>query len=111
MDKYDEAVAHLTRHPMQIGQAWRETTDHPAGCLFSYVSPKGRLNKVPPWVDHCCGCLTQVRNRDCVAWTEELTQAIQADDRIPGDVVRITAEDLPVFAEWQRRIDKELNRT
>jgi hypothetical protein len=39
-----------------------------------------------------------------------LTKAIRADARIPEGPQWITVNDLPVFAEWQRRLDKELKR-
>jgi hypothetical protein len=50
------------------------------------------------------------------AWTDELTEEILEDFRIPEIFAshdykpRITIELLPLFAEWQRKIDKVLNR-
>lgn len=58
---------------------------------------------------HACACLTMIRN----GWqgpTPELTTAIQSDDRLPCSPRQITPAHLPVFAEWQRRLDRELNR-
>ena len=40
--------------------------------------------------------------------TPELTKAIRKDPRIPKLPKNITVADLPVFAEWQRRLDKEI---
>lgn len=53
------------------------------------------------------GCLTMVRG-NFTAETPELTAEIRADERIPKNVREITRESLPVFAEWQRRLDREL---
>ncbi len=58
-----------------------------------------------------CGCLTQIHDDPdrYGAWTPELTKEIVADDRIPTQP-GITPENLPVFAEWQRKVDAALNR-
>jgi len=98
MDKYDVAVDYLTQHPEEISEAWGWPDTHPAGCLFSYCGD---------WEDDDVGCLTMVR-AGLSAATEELTLAIRADARLPDDETKITVEHLPVFAEWQRRLDKEL---
>jgi len=96
-DKYDEAIAYLTARPDRIYYAW----DHPyepMGALFRYAGEG-------------CGCLTQIRSDpEMRAATPELTAAIRADKRIPLSPKDITVELLPIFAEWQRRIDKELGR-
>ena len=107
MDKYDKAVKYLERHPEEINEAWGSPTtydrskgDHIAGCLFMIA---GNENT------HNCGCLTQVRGSTVsVALTPALTKAIRKDKRIPKSPDLITVEDLPVFAEWQRKIDKEI---
>ena len=104
-DYYDRAVAYLTQRPEEIIGAWQMPSAHPAGGLFAFVEPGGGRAHTE------CGCLTQIRDLDEVACTEELTQAIRADERIPVSARRIGACDLPVFAEWQRRIDRALNRT
>lgn len=106
-DKYDDAVAYLTKYPIGILIAWHQ--DGPGSELFSFVTRSG-LNGESANGD-TCGCLTQVRNRTYVAYTDALTAAIRADDRIPKESHEITIEILPVFAEWQRRIDRELGRT
>jgi len=112
MDKYDKAIELLTRadNPrVEIYDAWAQCSTHPAGCLFGYVSKNRQqyIDKVGPY--QVCGCLTQIR-REAEAETPELTLAIRADKRIPKIPNSITLKDLPVFAEWQRRIDKELGR-
>lgn len=106
-DKYDEAIEYLTENPHEIETVWMHPFDHKAGCLFMFVIP----NDVEFRPDRkLCGCLTTIRNCGYAAWTDELTEAIRADDRIPNDLKDITIEKLPIFAEWQRRIDKELGR-
>ena len=110
-DKYDEAVAYLTENPQHIRRDWcrggavqRLGADQTGvgPLLFMYASEGGEL--------HNCGCLTMIRGSGEVAQTEELTRQIREDERIPMCVDEITVESLPVFAEWQRRLDKELGR-
>lgn len=109
-DIYDEAVEYLTRHPKLIYSAWQcpdgtETRNvRMAHCLFQYVSPTG--NKEP----YHCGCLTEIKDGIAVAHTLELTKAIHNDKRLPGDECLIRVKHLPLFARWQRRIDKMLGR-
>lgn len=104
-DKYDEAVEYLTENPKAIWHSWGTPTSHPSGCLFQYVTPTGDDGET------YCGCLTLIRgSSNFKACTPELTEAIRADKRIPEKGDEITVEHLPIFAEWQRRIDKELNR-
>jgi len=114
-DKYDDAIEYLTTNPDKIFETWAEPQRRKGGCLFSAVTPSGRI-----WEERddgqTCGCLTQIRGRDentnerLVAWTTELTTAIRADDRLPNSECGITVENLPVFAEWQRKIDLILER-
>ena len=113
-DKYDKAQAWLLAQPNfhdAIAVAWHyneEGEQSPGHCLFQYVSLSGTPVDVG---DHAfCGCLTQIAGGNHVATTEALTTAIRLDKRIPTGVRNIKQEDLPVFAEWQRRIDKELER-
>jgi len=109
MDKYDEAIEFLKAHPSEIHEAWSEIEDdppHPAHCLFQAATKDGRVDSIASF-----GCLTQIRGMG--SWdaaTPELTEAIRADDRIPGNPLSISVDHLPVFAEWQRRIDRELGR-
>jgi hypothetical protein len=107
MDKYDKAIEHLTKHPKGIEEAWMNPDTCPSGCLFTFCATTSRtLNEQ----DNVCGCLTQVRGGIYPAETEALTQLIRADDRIPDSIGRVTVESLPVFAEWQRKLDVTLNR-
>lgn len=101
MDKYDKAIAYLTDHPDEIEKAWFDKDwngeVHPHHCLFNRTHPD-------------CGCLTQIRAGFSWGPNKKLTAEIESDERIPKGVEKITVADLPVFAEWQRRLDKELNR-
>jgi hypothetical protein len=82
-----------------IWDAWTRATP-----LFDYVTKHGshRFNDG----DKKCGCLTQIRNGTSQAYCPILTKAIAADERIPKTEPYITPEHLPLFAEWQRAIDK-----
>lgn len=117
-DKYDRAIAYLTEHPEQIRDAWSGAYEHPGGSLFRFAGPSAYLD-CPDWTKQICGCLTQISKtadwlpddpNKYVAWTPELTEAIAADERIPKRPEHIRVEHLPVFAEWQRKLDRELNR-
>lgn len=104
-DKYQKAVEYLTRYPEQIGGAWSEPLSHPSGCLFQFVTPSGKCQHDLYGLAY--GCLTTIRD-GFQAHTPELTAAIRADKRIPKCSSLITPRHLPVFAEWQARIDREL---
>lgn len=112
-DVYDEAIEYLTSDPLtfreRVLRAWGSLSQK-GGCLFAYVSP----NRKSRWGGDSVGCLTTIRLGELGsrenACTPELTVAIRNDDRIPRNPHAIKPKDLPVFAEWQRRLDKELNR-
>lgn len=104
-DKYDEAIEYLTAHPEHIQQAWMNPCDRErGGCLFQFVAENGEYGT--GW----CGCLLTVAALAQPACSEFLTEAIRADERIPIRQDRITVEHLPIFADWQRRIDAILDR-
>lgn len=114
-DVYDKAIAFLRKHPERIYRAWVDPTREPGGALFSFTSRsrKAELSREthPIYGDRMsCGCLTQIRGGDYAAPTKALTAAIRDDERIPAISTLIDVESLPVFAEWQRRLDKELGR-
>lgn len=54
-----------------------------------------------------CACLTGIR-AGMPGPTPKLSKAIMADVRIPLIPGDITPESLPAFAEWQRRLDREI---
>jgi len=101
---YDEQIAYLNEHPNQILYHWERPSLW--GPLFKKISiePIG-------YTEQNCGCLTQIRNEsDRLAYIQgiadlELTNEIRNDKRIPLEVKDITVDDLPIFKEWQERID------
>lgn len=107
MDRYDEAVAYLTQNPDKIRGAWVAPSRHvhTGGALFQTA-----VDEKIGSVVH--GCLTQIRKfpQRYRAQTPSLTKAILDDDRLPTDEKEITVDHLPIFAEWQRRIDEETGR-
>lgn len=116
-DKYDEAIEYLNKHPEEIEHAWMECgwkgeplRDHPAHCLFAVANKTGKLPNFQG--NGTCGCLTQIRfSKGHVAETKSLTAAIKADLSIPEVIKDVTIHHLPIFAKWQRRLDRELGRT
>jgi hypothetical protein len=108
-DIYDKEVERLTENPKLIHDAWMFGEDHSP--LFDCVCKSRGMN------DETFGCLTQIRNHKrgvvdiffpTVAETEELTKEIRKDRRIPKDAEDIRPKHLPIFAEWQRKLDKTL---
>lgn len=107
-DKYDHAIDYLRRHPKSIKIAWDRPYQHVAGCLFKLACAH------PGWgpgemrqCEH--GCLTEIR-AGLLSVNEALTRAIAGDARLPDNKDAIRLHHLPVFAEWQRRLDQELHR-
>lgn len=109
-DIYQREIELLTENPNRIYNHWNYGSP-----LFREASSK-QCQKPD---GKSFGCLTQIRtDKDYVAGTNELTNLIRNDTRIPfspstfmGIRDSIKIEDLQTFAEWQRRLDKELNRT
>lgn len=106
-DKYDAEIQRLLNVPDEefednVISAWGTTGD---ALLFQFAGRGGRC------ADDNIGCITMIRDGSYEAQTSELTEAIRADERIPGDAKDITKKHLPVFAEWQRRLDVELAET
>lgn len=104
MDAYQQAVEWLTDHPKKICGAWHPSRQEPGYCLFGFAT-KTRL------AEESCGCLTMIR------YSEEygtpipgLAEVIRGDERLPADSGEITVDSLPVFAQWQRYLDKVLER-
>jgi hypothetical protein len=112
-DKYDEAVAYLTEHPEHISLAWSFQAPETAAaikqahCLFQHVTASGRSE----WRNGtACGCLTTIRAEYGIAATDDLTTRIRGDARIPKLIDEVGPQHLHIMRDWQRRIDKELNR-
>jgi ribosomal protein L24E len=129
MSVYDQMIEEVIKmQPLQMQSTWAESHKRLHGELFAYCSPgRGFMSCRPD--NKVCGCLTQIRASHWFedpprkfAWTDELTKLIAEDDRLPsdmGDLVRkwpgMSADErratLIPLAEWQERLDKELNRT
>lgn len=127
-DKYDKGIAFLTKFPEHIFDAWGEPADWEGrgGELFGFVGPDWTSNSnrydVRGEVSGTCGCLQQIRlaykqeeaqtmfdlndkNMTLSYWPRQWAK-IAMDRRIPADSSDISVEHLPVFAEWQRKIDE-----
>jgi len=100
MDIYEREVERLTNNPDDIYDSWSEFTP-----LFQRVS----MNQSDFTCQHGkYGCLTQIRRGSHIGRC--FTNEIMADTRIPCNETDIKPEHLPIIAEWQRKIDKELDR-
>lgn len=106
LDGYDKQIAYLSAHPDRIHNHWGNSID-----LFEFAMG----------IDNFCkqgaGCLTMIRrwNEHYVIDNngrrdEELTEIIRNDSSIPVCTNDITIKSLPVFAKYQRIIDKKYNR-
>jgi len=126
-DKYDKAIAYLERHPEDIHDAWGNpgTYEGRGGELFGFVGPdwssSSNSYEVRGEVSGTCGCLQQIRQaykNEEVQYMNELESTdmalsfwprqwarIAMDRRLPWNDEEIGLEHLPVFAEWQRKID------
>lgn len=113
-DIYDDEVARLTKaaNVSYITESWSSCTP-----LFRVLGPVADYcTKKDGFDSKVYGCLTQIKgnpDRYC-AITEEITARILADDRIPAYNIfpfSISVELLPIFAEYQREVDKIITRT
>jgi len=122
-DSYDHAIQKLLDKHRETGHialemAWNFPLTAPGGCLFGFCSKnRGTESESASNSILECGCLTQVRHGEYSAETQKLTDAIRGDKRIPHNPVACEEDYqgdlkpiLEVFAEWQRRLDKELDR-
>lgn len=109
-DKYDDDIADIMSE-VEGGLSFSQVVNAhwcAVSPLFQYATPSDTRLRPD---GRGCGCLTMIRKfPDCCAWTEELTEEIRSDERIPFSACTVTPEDLPVFAEWQRRLDKEIRQ-
>lgn len=104
---YDVQIASLTKNPALIERQWSEA-EGLFKCIGGMAHPEA-------------GCLTMIRNsQDGKHWLgrmavingvvdDKLTQEIREDERIPTKCADIKVEHLPIFKEWQERIDKLQN--
>lgn len=103
-DKYDREITVLKARPELISSHWQSCNGLFAVC-GKEIPGQILLDKN----GSVCGCLTEVRS-GCPAQTPELTKAIRADKRIPLRSRDIKAKHLPVFAMWQRRLDRTIRK-
>lgn len=113
-DIYDRAVAFLTNRPEQISRAWDDPFGHPAGILFQVASPSGNYQSALDGIGYC-GEICEIVSGQAVAYTDEMTDIIRDDERIPkietdAEPPNIQIEHLEAFAEWQRLFDLEWDR-
>ncbi len=101
---YQEQINYLTKNPLSIMSHWCAGEG-----LFKWV---GNMLQG-------AGCLTMIRS-DSPGYSsfkvfikgkedDKLRAEIKADERIPKRAADITVECLPVFKEWQEKIDKLQN--
>jgi len=110
-DKYDRAIIYLRKHPEEISNVWGE-----AGCLFAFCTPSGTDKE-----DSRAGCLTMIHSDAFCADKKSFRNAvigrsgrrryaierqIKADADIPDAGALIEISDLPLFAKWQRKLDR-----
>ena len=98
-DIYDLEIERLTKEKNNIIYEWAFTTP-----LFKIIGEGFQ-----------CGCLTQIKGFNAHAEingkrNEALEQEIKNDSRLPDRGSKIKLKHLPIFAEWQRKIDA-LNKT
>lgn len=126
-DKYDRAIEVLTREVEETGgtsaiyDAWNNAGSSQHDATNREYGAKVCDLFAPVCIDQktsSAGCLTQLKAHDLghgendydFECSAETYADLMADDRITADASTITIEDLPVFAEWQRRLDRELGR-
>lgn len=104
MDKYDDAVEFLTENPHKIFDAWNLPEEHFGGVLFRCMDDNN--------FGACCltNGKSYYQDRAQIILGPDLWQELKNDDRIPADETKITPENLPAFAEWQRKLDVVLER-
>lgn len=120
-DKYDEEIGRLSS---LHGDAFTVAVSKAWGCgslLFRYAGYEDGNEEDDDGNLRDCGCLTQIREDSGPCGfgvfavsgehREDLTRAIAEDERLPDSPWQIEHKHLPIFAEWQRRLDKELGRT
>lgn len=112
VDKYDAEIADLLALEHKeflriVHLRWKAGVG-----LFRMATANGMLTAADG-----CGCLTLIRaDHDLSAMDMDgnplhaITAEIRADERIPKSPFKITKESLPAFAEWQRRLDKEIRK-
>lgn len=97
MDKYDRQIQDLLTGKRNISLDWQNGRG-----LFQMAWRGDRSNPRQ-------GCLTMIKHRSSIKYqaiTPELTDRICQDERIPCRPQDIRPEHFPIFAEYQRELDK-----
>lgn len=113
MDKYDEQIQKLTsldekERRQNIRDDWLNGTG-----IFQFCTPEGKNTPYNNGYLSEAGCLTMVHSWGYFVYDSEgvnskLTEQIKLDPRF-CDIGNVKTKDqLEVFAEWQRRLDKEI---
>lgn len=118
MDKYQTLVEELLtiqpeEFPRIVRHRWSHDYDIDKGCLFSYCSPNNSyFTYNEDGSQESCGCLTQVKSGQEVAYTEKLTQLIRENPLIPANPEEIKQDRtvLEEFAKLQRLMDQTIRR-
>lgn len=111
VDIYDEAVEYLTQHPEKIPDAYSFSEETMGGALFQDVTPTGRHDFVmQPGFKRFGDLVSIKRDERYIAPTQQLTDLIRFDPRLPKEMEDISVAMLTVFAEWQRHLDKIIPR-
>ncbi len=115
MDKYQILVEELlTIQPedflAEVECRWNNDHNNNKGCLFAYCSPN---NYFLSYNNKICGCITQVKSGEDVAYTEELTQLIRNNPLIPESPNKIKQDRavLEEFAKLQRHMDETIRKS
>ena len=117
-DKYDDEIDALMVYAddddlwrKQVRRSWELATP-----LFAVVGG----GKIAGDNVQCRGCLTQIRMTAQTRFQDHtyvavvggrrhpITEEIRNDTRIPATVEEIRPHHLPIMADWQRRIDREI---
>lgn len=98
LDIYDLEIIAITNKEKSIQESWQNVDP-----LFKFAGDVEAPN---------CGCLTMIRRFDssrvCINQEVDdmLTEQIRNDHRLPKTPFETSLAHLPVFAEWQRKLDK-----
>jgi len=124
-DKYDDAIEWLVEHADErftgcsaVFAAWSyPDAGDPYGLTAAHVLFQAANASGYAAPGDRCGCITQIREGRNEATTADLTAAIRADARLPSrirDIEKLRGDELRAalqpFAEWQRRLDREIRQ-
>lgn len=105
---YDKQIEYLINNPGKIFDQWVDALG-----LFKYAGyESGQKPAFKHGIDSTYpGCLTQIRGNFRAKVSikgiidEDITMAIKKDTRLPSCGSKIEIKHLPVFKEWQEKVD------